>query len=62
MKQQRTERKLRKSCKNFSLYDGHFTLKNNRRVIYENERRRRIIHDVNAAINDNPEATALYAH
>ena len=50
------------SCKYFSIVDGHLTYKEKRRVIFENNRKQNIIHDVHEGINDNPEAVALSGH
>ena len=44
---------FRKSCKYFSIVDGHLTYKEKRRVIFENNRKQNIIHDVHEGINDN---------
>ena len=53
---------FRKSCKYFSIADGHLTYKEKRRVIFENNRKQNIIDDVHKGINDNPEAVALSGH
>ena len=53
---------FRKSCKYFSIVDGHLTYKEKRRVIFEKNRKQDIIHDVHDGINDNPEAVALSGH
>ena len=53
---------FRKSCKYFSIVDGHLTYKEKRRVIFENNRKQNIIHDVHEGINDNPEAVPLSEH
>ena len=50
---------FRKLCKYFSIADGHLTYKGKRSVIFENNRKQDIIHDVHEGINDNPEAVAL---
>ena len=53
---------FRKSCKYFSIVDGHLTYKEKRKVTFENNRKQNIIHDVHEGINDNPEAIALSGH
>jgi len=43
---------FRKSCKHFSIVHGHLTFKGTRKVIFENERKQAIIHDVHEGINE----------
>ena len=62
IKDKRQKANFRKSCKYFSIVDGHLTYKEKRRVIFENNRKQNIIHDVHEGINDNPEASALSGH
>ena len=62
MKEKGLKRNFRKACAHFSLVDGHLTYKSKRRVIYENERKQNIIHDVHEGINENAEAVALNGH
>ena len=51
-----------KSCKYFSIADGHLTYKEKRRVIFENNRKQNMIHDVYEGINDNSKVVALSGH
>ena len=53
---------FRKACKKFTIADGHLTYKGKRRVIFEESRKRSIIHDVHEGISDSPEAVALSGH
>lgn len=56
------KRNFRKACKHFSIVDGHLTYNGSRRVIFENDRKQSIIHDVHEGINETPEAIALSGH
>ena len=53
---------FRKSSKHFSIVDGHLTFKGTRRVIFENERKQAIIHDVHEGINETVESVAMSGH
>ena len=53
---------FRKSCKYFSIVNGHLNYKEKRRVIFENNQKQNSIHDVPEGINDNLEAVALSGH
>lgn len=53
---------FRKSCKNFKIVDGHLSYKEKRRVIFDNDRKKIIIHDIHEGLGDNPKAKALAAH
>ena len=59
MKEKGLKRNFRKACVHFSLVDGHLTYKSKRRVIYENERKQNIIHDVHEGINENAEGLLI---
>ena len=53
---------FRKACKNFSIVNGYLMYKEKQRVVFEVQRRTRIIHDVHEGIGDNSMAKALAAH
>ena len=53
---------FRKACKNFSIVNGDLMYKEKRRVVFEEERRTAIIHDVHEGIGDNSMAKAFAAH
>ena len=62
MKKKGTKSNFRKSSKHFSIVDGHLTFKGTRRVIFENERKQAIIHDVHQGINETVESVAMSGH
>ena len=53
---------FRKSSRHFSIVDGHLVFKGTRRVIFENERKQAIIHDVHEGLNETVESVAMSGH
>ena len=41
---------FRKSCKNFKIVDGHLTYKGKRKVVFDNDRKRIIIHGIHEGL------------
>lgn len=62
VKEKGAKRNFRKSCKHFTIVEGHLTFKNTRRVIFENDRKQAIIHDVHEGLNETVESVALSGH
>ena len=62
LKEKGAKSNFRKSSKHFSIVDGHLTFKGTRRVIFENERKQAIIHDVHEGINETVESVAMSGH
>ena len=62
LKEKGAKSNFRKSSKYFSIVDGHLTFKGTRRVIFENERKQVIIHDVHEGINKTVESVAMSGH
>ena len=62
LKDKRKKSNCRKACKNFSIVNGDLMCKEKRRVVFEIERRRTIIHDVHEGIGGNSMAKSLAVH